>query len=98
MNWIAEVVDLANEKLRDDRQAAIGPSYFMKEDILDEEYVRRVWDHSVLPYVEEQIFATGDDLQKYRLERLRKEIKEGNTQDVGSSQTDADSGNDVAQD
>ena len=30
MDWVADVVDAANEKLRDDRHAAIGPSYFMK--------------------------------------------------------------------
>ena len=34
MTWVADVVDSANEKLND-RNAAIGPSYFMK-DALDE--------------------------------------------------------------
>ena len=28
MAWVADVVDRANEKLKDDRHAAIGPSYF----------------------------------------------------------------------
>ena len=44
MTWVADVVDRANERL-DDRQAAIGPSYFMKDD-LDEETVRLIWQHS----------------------------------------------------
>ena len=44
--------DRANEKL-DDRQAAIGPSYFMKPD-LDNEMVDLIWEHNVLPYVEER--------------------------------------------
>ena len=43
MEWVADVVDLANEKLAN-RDAAIGPSYFMREGI-DEEQVRLVWKH-----------------------------------------------------
>ena len=30
MSWVADIVDRANEKL-DNQQAAIGPSYFMKD-------------------------------------------------------------------
>ena len=33
MEWVADVVKNVNEKLKDDRHAAIGPSYFMKEDL-----------------------------------------------------------------
>ena len=61
MEWVADVVDKANDKLRNDRHAAIGPSYFMKPD-LNEEAVRRVWKHSVLPYIEERRFGEGDRL------------------------------------
>ena len=32
MEWVADVVERANELLKDDRHAAIGPSYFMKKD------------------------------------------------------------------
>ena len=67
MAWVADVVDRANEKLRDDRHAAIGPSYFMKED-LDEDAVRRIWKHSVLPYIEELLFGQGDRLGEFDLE------------------------------
>ena len=69
MAWVADVVDRANEKLRDDRHAAIGPSYFMKED-LDEDAVRRIWKHSVLPYIEELLFGQGDRLGEFDLEEL----------------------------
>ena len=60
MEWVAGVVDRANELLRDDRHAAIGPSYFMKEK-LDEAAVRRIWKYSVLPYIEERLFGQGED-------------------------------------
>ena len=51
MELIADVVDEANRLLKDDRHAAIGPSYFMKER-LDKKMVKRIWEHSVLPYIE----------------------------------------------
>ena len=41
MEWLADVVEQVNELLEADRHAAIGPSYFMKEN-LDEESVRRI--------------------------------------------------------
>ena len=63
MEWVAEVVDRANEKL-DDRHAAIGPSYFMREN-LDQGDVQRIWKHSVLPYIEERLFGEGDRLGEF---------------------------------
>ncbi len=65
MNWVADVVDKANEILKEDRHAALGPSYFMKED-LNEEDVRRIWNHSVSPYIEELLF--GDDTKIKQLQ------------------------------
>ena len=62
-------VDRANERL-DDRQAAIGPSYFMK-DHLDEETVRLIWQHSVLPYLEERLYGEPDRLGEFELDKLR---------------------------
>ena len=74
MEWMADVVDRANELLRDDRHAAIGPSYFMKPD-LDEDAVRRIWQYSVLPYIEERLFGQGEDrLADFDLDKLWKEV------------------------
>ena len=70
MEWVADVVDLANEKLKDDRHAAIGPSYFMK-DGLDDTAVERIWKHSVLPYVEELLFGDDDRIRQFDLSALR---------------------------
>ena len=72
MAWVAEVVDRANEKL-DDRQAAIGPSYFMKPD-LDNEMVDLIWEHNVLPYVEERFYGEHDRLEEFRLDKLRGDV------------------------
>ena len=69
MEWIAHIVDLANEQLGEDRHAAIGPSYFMKPG-LDDAAVRRAWDHGVLPYIEERLFGQDDRLIEFDLDAL----------------------------
>ena len=73
MEWVADVVDRANEKLSD-RHAAIGPSYFMRKKGLDTEMVEIIWEHNVLPYVEEQLYGEHDRLGDFNLDRLRREI------------------------
>ncbi len=81
MEWVAGVVDRANEKLADDRHAAIGPSYFMR-DGLDEGAVERIWKHSVLPYIEERLFGEGDRLSEFDLRRLRQAEDPGTAGDA----------------
>ena len=73
MASIAEVVDRANAKL-DDRQAAIGPSYFMKPD-LDNEMVGLIWEHNVLPYLEERFYGERDRVDEFRLDKLLGEVR-----------------------
>ena len=70
MGWVADVVDRANERLGDDRHAAIGPSYFMEDD-LDDDAVGLIWEHSVLPYLEECLFGQSDRLDGFALDALR---------------------------
>ena len=71
MAWIADVVNRANEKLND-RQAAIGPSYFMTDN-LDDRKVGLIWEHGVLPYIEEHLYGEHDRLNEFKLDRLRHE-------------------------
>jgi 5-methylcytosine-specific restriction endonuclease McrBC GTP-binding regulatory subunit McrB len=70
MSWVADVVDRANALL-DDRNAGIGPSHFIRSD-LSEEWVRRIWEHAVIPYIEEQLFGEEDRLAQFDLDRLRR--------------------------
>ena len=72
MEWVADVVDRANGKL-DDRHVAIGPSYFMHPH-LDNAAVERIWEHGVLPYVEEYLFGEHDQLGEFALDKLRGEV------------------------
>ena len=71
MTWVADVVNLANEQLRDDRHAAIGPSHFLKDN-LSEANVERIWKHSVLPYIEERLIGSPEDrMAQFELKALR---------------------------
>lgn len=67
--WLNDVVNKANAKLRD-RNAAIGPSHFMRPD-LDAEWIELIWSHAVLPYIEEQLFAEPEQVREYTLEALK---------------------------
>ena len=76
MEWVADVVDRANEKLSD-RHAAIGPTYFMRKDGLDEEMVGLIWEHNVLPYIEEQLYGEHSRMDEFDLKKLRRSADRG---------------------
>ena len=86
MAWVADVVERANELLSDDRHAAIGPSYFMKKG-LDETAIRRIWRHSVLPYIEERLFGEHERLREFELARLRRGAGVQAPNDNGSAES-----------
>ena len=86
MAWVANVVKHANDKLND-RNAAIGPSYFMKDN-LDQATVERIWKHSVLPYIEERLFGEEDVRSKFSLAALRQQDAPGNGTDGSDEQAD----------
>ena len=82
MEWVADVVVAANEKLRDDRHAAIGPSYFMKPG-LDEAKVELIWKHSVLPYIEERLLGEGEErIREFDLNTLRRAVTGGSGEET----------------
>ena len=87
MKWAADLVDRANELLND-RHAAIGPSYFMKET-LDESDVRRIWEHNVLPYVEERLFGERDRLGEFDLDKLCEAASPSSAQESADDVSDA---------
>ena len=101
MRWVADVVDAANKKLAggrpEDWHAAIGPSYFMRKDeqgkpSLGTADVERIWEHSVLPYIEEHLYGQHERLGEFTLSRLRKELDGAGEQEPGDEDTDDDSG------
>ena len=98
IEWVADVIDLVNGKLEDDRHVAIGPSYFMGTDetgnavARDEVSVRRIWKHSVLPYIEEHLFGNLDGMDEWDLDKLMQQVKaktQASVGEEGSTNTDA---------
>jgi 5-methylcytosine-specific restriction protein B len=67
MDWVADMLAAANAKL--DRNVAVGPSHFMRRD-LDEEKVRRIWNHTVLPTIEEFYFGQDTKLEEFAFDSL----------------------------
>ena len=94
MKWVADVVGRVNELLKDDRHAAIGPSYFM-QDKLDEEKVKRIWEHSVLPYIEERRFSGKTVSDEFNLEKLRRSVSPAPSDEASPERQD-DAGNEQA--
>ena len=95
--WAADVVDEANKLLKDDKHAAIGPSYFMKEH-LDRKMVERIWKHSVLPYIEERLFGDNNRLDAFELGKLIDEAEKTRkqkqiTDQASSNKQDGSDGN-----
>ena len=73
MEWLPGVVERANEKLGDQRRdAAIGPSYFMKKDGLDQKKLERIWEYNVLPYIEEQLYGSNLKIEDFALDKLKR--------------------------
>jgi 5-methylcytosine-specific restriction protein B len=70
--WVADVVDRANVLLGD-RHAAIGPSYFMRDE-LDSAWVARIWRHAIEPYLAEHFFGEEHRLPEFALDRLKSEV------------------------
>ena len=82
--WVADIVETANAELND-RDAAIGPSYFMK-DGLNEEKVKMVWEHNVLPYIEERLFGEDEVRNRFDFDKLRKVAVSANSDENGQGQ------------
>jgi MoxR-like ATPase len=72
MTEVAEVVDRLNAELRErfGPHLQVGPSHFMKK-ALDEAVLQRVWDYDVMPFLEDQLFGQEEELEGFKLERLR---------------------------
>jgi hypothetical protein len=76
MEWVAGVVDGANQQLQvDGRDGLIGHSYFMRDD-LDETWVERIWEYSILPLIEDRFIDQPDRIKEFQLNTLRSGLRE----------------------
>lgn len=70
--WLAEVVEIVNRKLAD-RHIAIGPSYFMAENLTEEE-IETIWAYSIMPHLEELFYGQPERMSEFELETLRRTV------------------------
>lgn len=80
---LADVVDRANQELRD-RHAAIGPSHFLRDD-LSEEWIKTIWRRSILPYLEEQFIGDEEQLKRFDLDTLKQPKSIPSSAEIGKS-------------
>jgi 5-methylcytosine-specific restriction enzyme B len=98
LRWVAEILDRVNRQI-DDPHFAVGPSYFLRKD-LTTDWVEAIWEHAVLPYLEEQYFGDEDQLDRFRLTALRDDVdddsspaaegEEPGVNEIGQADADAD--------
>lgn len=65
--WVAVLVDRVNEELRHALRGPhlqIGHSYFMAQQ-LDDTALRRIWDYSIFPFIEDQFYGREDLLRTF---------------------------------
>jgi MoxR-like ATPase len=72
LRWVADAVDHVNAVL-DDPALAIGPSHFMRPD-LNEAWVGRVWEHAVLPTLEDHFYGQPHRLEEFGLDLIRARV------------------------
>ena len=91
MGWVAKAVDDANQLLSDYREAAVGPSHFMKPK-LNDGWAKRIWDHAVRPYINEISFGQSSSRFKdFKFERPA-EIPPPNTTGDENNSTGSENG------
>lgn len=69
LSWLPDAIDAANVLVAD-RHLALGPSHFLEEQ-LTEDQVEMVWEHSVMPYFEEQFLDDPEQLRQFELASIR---------------------------
>lgn len=74
--WLVPVLAEAN-RLLGDPESAIGPSHFLLRDPADLslERIERIWNHAVIPYVQEQLVGESERLPEFELPKLRGSIE-----------------------
>lgn len=77
MVWVAKLLETLNKRLEDEGvewHLHIGHSHFMRKN-LDEDKLRLVWQHSILPTLEEYFYRHPEKLEEFGLDRLRGDLE-----------------------
>ncbi|HAS08932.1 MAG TPA: hypothetical protein DCS55_00175 [Acidimicrobiaceae bacterium] len=72
LSWLPDAIDAANGLVAD-RHLALGPSHFLDVQ-LTEAQVEMIWEHSVMPYFEEQFLDDPEQLRQFELDSIRSRL------------------------
>ncbi len=70
-DWAAILLDLVNDELMErlgGPHLQIGPSHFMQPG-LTEEGIKRIWNYSIFPYIEEQLYGDTAGIKSFTTTR-----------------------------
>lgn len=88
LDWLPRVIDHVNKTKLSDRDGAIGPSYFMRDDLdFEGNLVDLIWEHNVIPYIEEQLYGSTLKIEDFELDKLKREIAGQIAADAGEAGT-----------
>ncbi len=82
--WVGEMLAMVNDELMRDLggpHLQIGPSHFMRKG-LDETVVRRTWEYSVFPTIEDQLFGEAARIEQYRFDAVLSRYRRRATPDA----------------
>lgn len=82
--WVADMVAAANQRIADP-DAAIGPSHFFRDTPIDDTWLEMVWEHAVLPTLQDHFHGRSDRLTDLDWALLRAEVT---TPDDNADHTD----------
>jgi 5-methylcytosine-specific restriction protein B len=77
--WPADLLDMVNGELRErlgGPHLQVGPSHLMKTG-LDESSLRRIWDYSVFPFIEEQLYGDWAGVEQFRFDAVLRRYRKG---------------------
>jgi hypothetical protein len=72
LGWLPDAIDKANSMVVD-RHVALGPSHFLDPKLTGDQ-VELIWEHSVMPYFEEQFLDEPDHLRRFELAAICKAL------------------------
>jgi 5-methylcytosine-specific restriction protein B len=77
---VADVVNKVNSglRVRFGPHLEVGPSYFMRADS-NKNLLRRVWDYDVMPFLEDVLFGHEEELEKFKLHKLKESDNAGDS-------------------
>lgn len=73
-DYPARLLAELNRRLNDP-EASIGPSYLMTDKITEPGRLERIWDHAIMPLLDERFYGTGEDLNRFSLASVRRAVE-----------------------